>query len=130
MITTTIATSGDWALGSDGVQWILYHRRSKEHGGWVSVSFVRSERSILARCMREKGCPVDDAAVLLKGLPQTFDEWIAREPVSYSELERRRSGTDPDLREISADYPPLPSSSPWAVDPVGPEPLIDRTEDQ
>jgi hypothetical protein len=50
------ATSGDWALGSDGVQWILYHRRSRERGGWIPVSFVRSHRDILERCMREKGC--------------------------------------------------------------------------
>jgi hypothetical protein len=51
------AISGGWALGSDGLQWILYRQRSEKHGGWVGVSFVRSTKDILARCMREKGCP-------------------------------------------------------------------------
>jgi hypothetical protein len=40
------------------------------------VSFVRSKRDVLARCMREKGVPAEDAAVLLAGLPATFDEWV------------------------------------------------------
>jgi hypothetical protein len=26
--------------------------------------------------MREKGCPEEDMAVLLKGLPSTYDEWL------------------------------------------------------
>jgi hypothetical protein len=74
MMERIFTTSGEWALGSDGIQWILYKRR-KSRTGWIGVSFVRSERDILARCMREKGCPGDDAAVLLTGLPSTFDEW-------------------------------------------------------
>jgi hypothetical protein len=69
------AVSGDWALGSDGVQWILYHRDPKSRTGWKGISFVRSERDILARCMREKGCPEDDGERLLAGLPNTFDKW-------------------------------------------------------
>jgi hypothetical protein len=45
------------------------------------VSFVRSERAILERCMGEKGCPPASAAVLLAGLPDTFDQWhAARSP--------------------------------------------------
>jgi hypothetical protein len=53
-----------------------------------------------------------------------------REPVTYWELERRRSSSDPDhLTGISADLPPLPPSSPWAADPVPPEEPIDRRED-
>jgi hypothetical protein len=70
------ATSGRWALGSDGLQWILYRRRSEEDGGWKGVSFVRSTRAVLARCMREKGCSDEDTAVLLAGLPETYDEWL------------------------------------------------------
>jgi hypothetical protein len=70
------AVSGQWALGSDGLQWILYQQRSRKHGGWKGVSFVRSTKDILARCLREKGCPEQDAAVLLAGLPETFDEWL------------------------------------------------------
>jgi hypothetical protein len=50
-----------------------------------------------------------------------------REPVTYFELERRKIA---DPNEPPSDtIPPLPPSSPWASDPVGPEPTIDRTED-
>ena len=44
---------------------------------WRAVSFVRSTRDILARCMREKGCNLPTANLLLAGLPDTFDEWKA-----------------------------------------------------
>jgi hypothetical protein len=50
------------------------------------------------------------------------------EPVAYSQLEQRRRLLD-DETEISPVYPRLPSSSPWASDPVPAEPLIDRSED-
>lgn len=76
MMERQFATSGSWALGSDGLQWILYEQRSKAHGGWKTVSFVRSTKDILARCMREKGCPEQDRAALLAGLPETFDAWL------------------------------------------------------
>jgi hypothetical protein len=66
---------GDWALGSDGLQWILY-RRWKD-GIWRGLSFVRSTKDILARCMREKGVEDVTARLLLSGLPDTFDEWKA-----------------------------------------------------
>jgi len=32
------AVSGDWALGADNLQWILYRRKAKT--GWRAVSFV------------------------------------------------------------------------------------------
>lgn len=66
--------SGNWALGGDNLQWILYKKRSHKRGGWKGVSFVNSERDILERCMQEKGCPEQDRAVLLAGLPPTFKE--------------------------------------------------------
>ena len=69
------AVSGDWALGADSLQWILYRRRSRAKGGWEAASFVGSKREVLARCMGEKGCPDDDRARLLNGLPPTFDQW-------------------------------------------------------
>ena len=50
------ATAGDWAVASDGVQWSPCFRcndRSKVY--WRPVSFVRSTKDVLARCMREKG---------------------------------------------------------------------------
>jgi hypothetical protein len=63
------AVSGDWALGADSLQWILYRRASRTKGGWSAVSFVRSSREVLARCMREKKCPRDVSARLLADLP-------------------------------------------------------------
>ena len=73
MTDRAIAVSGDWAVASDGVQWIL--QRGYAKGGWRNVSFVRSTRDILARCMRENGINEDTAAQLLSGLPDTFDQW-------------------------------------------------------
>jgi hypothetical protein len=69
------ATAGNWALGADELQWILYRRNSQAHGGWKSISFVRSSKDILARCMREKGTDEDTARLLLSGLPDTFEQW-------------------------------------------------------
>jgi hypothetical protein len=62
----------DWAVASDGAQWVLMRREGTR---WRAVSFVRSERSILARCMAEKGVRPPTAEFLLKGLPDTFDQW-------------------------------------------------------
>jgi hypothetical protein len=70
-----IIASGDWAVASDGIQWILCKAR-KGASPWYGVSFVRSTKEILARCMREKGTPPDDATRLLAGLPDCFDEWL------------------------------------------------------
>jgi hypothetical protein len=69
------AVSENWALRADRLQWILYKRRSKANGGWKGISFVSSRRTMLERCMREKGCPEQDRAKLLTGLPETFEEW-------------------------------------------------------
>jgi hypothetical protein len=49
------------------------------------------------------------------------------EPVTYFQLEQRRRQLEPD-QSISDDIPPIPASH-WTHDPVGPEPLIDRSED-
>jgi hypothetical protein len=69
------ATAGDWALASDGVQWMLMRRQPNSYSGWKPVSFVRSTRDVLARCMREKGVGAHQIAQLLAGLPDTFDQW-------------------------------------------------------
>jgi len=69
------AVSGDWALGADSLQWMLQRRDGQQ---WRSVSFVSSTRNILARCMREKGCPPADTERLLAGLPPTFEEWAEK----------------------------------------------------
>ena len=69
--------ANEWSLASDGIQWILQRRRQKNgRTSWRPVSFVRSTRAILARCMREKGVPTADTEQLLAGLPPTFDEWL------------------------------------------------------
>ena len=73
-------TAGDWAVGADELQWILFRRRSQRLGGWIGVSFIRSTRDILARCMRERGVDDDTARLLLSGLPDTFDEWKSLQP--------------------------------------------------
>jgi hypothetical protein len=44
-------------------------------------------------------------------------------------MERRRRQLDEPGGNEPGDIPKLPADSPWASDPVGPEPLIDRTED-
>jgi hypothetical protein len=54
-------------------------------------------------------------------------------PLTYFELQRRLSA-NPELgpsppKPGDEQLPPLPPDSPWAGDPVGPEPLINRTED-
>jgi hypothetical protein len=69
-------TAGNWGLASNGVQWMLMHRHPRKTGDtWDPVSFVRSIREVLARCMREKGVEADTAVLLLEGLPPTFDRW-------------------------------------------------------
>jgi hypothetical protein len=68
-----LVSSGSWAVASDGIQWMLCRTR-KGPSPWYGVSFVHSTKDILARCMREKGSPPADAAVLLAALPDRFEE--------------------------------------------------------
>jgi hypothetical protein len=49
-------------------------------------------------------------------------------PKSYFEWELRKISRPEDKGETYINrYPPLPSSSPWAVDVVGKEPSVDRS---
>jgi hypothetical protein len=69
----------NFALGADSLQRILYRSRRKAGPSfdaplavkdWEGISFVRSTKEILLRCMREKGCfPDDTAASALAGYP-------------------------------------------------------------
>jgi hypothetical protein len=99
MADRIFATAGDWALASDGIQWMLMRRRKGRVQGWWSVSFVRSTKDILARCMRENGVDVDTAVLLLSGLPDTFEQWKSlQHPPSFiggrpPEPETCRDGT-------------------------------------
>ena len=78
MTDRQFAVSGKWALAADSLQWMLQRQRMRKgQVDWHSLSFVSSTRDILARCMREKGCPPADAERLLAGLPTTFKEWAA-----------------------------------------------------
>jgi len=70
-----LVISGDWALASDGAQWILQRKWKDEK--WRPVSFVRSDRDILERCMREKGTDNGTVFKLLSGLADSFDRWKA-----------------------------------------------------
>jgi hypothetical protein len=76
MSDITFATSGNWALATDGNQWILQKNggTDKRSGKpvWTNVSFVHSTKDILARCMKEKGTPPEDAEKLLAGLGRRF----------------------------------------------------------
>lgn len=79
MADRVFATAGDWALASDNLQWILMKHRG---GHWRAVWFVRSTRDILARGMRDKGCDVATADLLLSGLLDAFDPWKTSQTVS------------------------------------------------
>jgi hypothetical protein len=62
---------GRWAVASDGVQWILQRQVGSY---WRNVTSVRSTKDILARCMREKGCPPEVAQRLLEACSRRFAE--------------------------------------------------------
>jgi len=79
MTDRQFAISGKWALAADRLQWMVQRQcMRKGQIDWHSVSFVSSTRDILARCLREKGCPPADAERLLAGLPSTFEEWARK----------------------------------------------------
>ena len=91
--------AGNWALASDGVQWILQRRRADKryhHATWTGVSFIRSTKDILARCMREKGVPGEGASRLLAGLPDHFEDWAATSDFSA----RRAWETGPEPNRL------------------------------
>ena len=86
MTDRQFAISGKFALAADSLQWMVQRRyMSKREVKWQSISFVASTRDVLARCLREKGCPPADAERLLAGLPATFEEWAKKRGVSVVE---------------------------------------------
>jgi hypothetical protein len=64
-----IASAGAWAIASDGIQWIVRRYRGNR---WRSLKFVRTTKTVLARCLREAGASVVDIDALLDGLPDEF----------------------------------------------------------
>jgi hypothetical protein len=86
MSDRVFAISGKWALAADKLQWMVMRRYTS--GGqvkWQPVSFVASTKVILARCLREEGCPQADAERLLAGLPSIFEEWAKTRGVNVAE---------------------------------------------
>jgi hypothetical protein len=69
-----IEINKNWALSADRLQWMLMRWR-KGPQPWYGVSFVSSTKEVLARCMRGKGVPPDDAKRVLDTLPDTFKQW-------------------------------------------------------
>jgi hypothetical protein len=64
----------NFALASDGTQWIV--QRRKGDNLWRSVSFVRTRKDILGRCLREAGASERITEQLLASLPADFDTWL------------------------------------------------------
>jgi hypothetical protein len=96
--------SGKWALAADRLQWMVQRQYlNKGQPAWQSISFVASTKDVLARCLREKGCPPADAERLLAGLPATFEEWTKTRAANLSQT-------------VSADgEPPIPESADKAL---------------
>ena len=69
--TRNIAECDGWAVGTDGIQWIL---RRQEGARWRDVSFVRTTKDILERCMEEKGCPPRAIHSLLEATQSRFED--------------------------------------------------------
>jgi hypothetical protein len=86
MADVQVAQSGDWSVADDGLQWILQRRRpadkrpGRSANGWLGVSFVRTTREVLGRCVREKGVPSGDALRLRETLPASHPTWMAPTP--------------------------------------------------
>jgi hypothetical protein len=68
-----------FALAADDLQWVLMRARVGNMSGWRPISFVSSTKTILARCMREKGVREIDANRILATLPDTFSSWLRRQ---------------------------------------------------
>jgi len=84
MADRQFAISGKWALAADRLQWMVQRQYvSKGEIKWQSVSFVVSTKGILARCLREKGCPPEDAERLLAGLHAAFEQWTKTRAAAF-----------------------------------------------
>jgi hypothetical protein len=88
--TIFLRLDAKFALGADDLQWILYRARHKDiplgaplrQRDWDPVSFISSNKDILARCMREKGCfPAGQGA-----------EWMASLTFFLQAMEGRSTG--------------------------------------
>jgi hypothetical protein len=78
---------GEWAVGADDLQWILYRRKGRD--AWRSLSYVSSTLRVLERCAAEKGCELATARKLVAGLPDTFGAW----KTAQAKTERPKHGS-------------------------------------
>ncbi len=83
--TQFLRLSENWALATDGIQWIVQRARRNRNaeGGldWRAVAFVASDKGVLYRVLREKGAVIDsEGHEALRRLPGTFGEWISMPP--------------------------------------------------
>jgi hypothetical protein len=78
-----------FALGADDLQWLVCRAHQRKNGlTWDPISFVRSTKAILLRCIREAGCkPTEQAQLALESYPDTFDAWKAVIPAQGAALE-------------------------------------------
>jgi hypothetical protein len=67
-----IVVAGRWAITDGGIQWILQRRAGAQ---WQNISFVRSTKNILARCLRESGATPAEASAILDSLPDRHATW-------------------------------------------------------
>ena len=93
------------ALGADDLQWILFKARKASprpidalgwSEDWKPVSFVRSTKAILERCIREKRLETTSTGLLaLERLPPTFDAWKAARAAHIHALARVPEPVEP-----------------------------------
>jgi hypothetical protein len=89
------------ALGADDLQWILYTSKFADTPDlsprfWRAVSYVRSSKMVLERCIRDKGLEFTAAgSEALARLNCTFDAWkVAQNPSSAPAIGHSRESMD------------------------------------
>jgi hypothetical protein len=87
--------AGKWAIADDGYQWIVQRRRGDQ---WHAISFVRSTKNVLARCLREVGATLAETMALLASLPDRHKTCPAAYGVRFS----LRCGRAVDSGKINA----------------------------
>jgi hypothetical protein len=88
-----IAVAGDWAIATDGRQWILQQVRKNGYGR--AVSFVRTSKDKLRRCCCDNGVPPSAIEPLLASLPDFFPGWSAEAEAFADGYSRFRAGRAP-----------------------------------
>jgi hypothetical protein len=115
---------GNWALATDGAQWILqYGHKSRRGTSWEGKSFVRSTKDVLERCMREYNVPADAIERFITPLPVDFDTYVSdempatllgRRPLDRMLLARRAAkglGTVGPSKSEKSPHKPRPRQS-------------------